>query len=147
MSRFDTASDVSTLTANQSRVLNALLKTTSISAASEESGLSPATIKRYLADDTFASVYRKQRALILSQTLAGLVALSSKAVESLDGALDSEDPNLQFRAARAVLDDVAKLMELERRIRDQDDIEARLQALEESYAHDSNGSSAGGYRW
>jgi sugar phosphate isomerase/epimerase len=126
-----TARDVSSLSANQQKALQALLTTTSIGAAAEQCGLHIGTVKRYLADETFAAVYRDQRVLILQETVAGLQRLGTKAIMVLEGSLDdNDDPNAKLRAARTVLDYIAKLVELERRIRDQDDLEQHLERLE-----------------
>jgi hypothetical protein len=52
--------------------------------------------------------------------------------------MSAGDVNTELRAACRVLDYLAKLVELERRIRDQDEIEERLQALEAA-AQEDNG--------
>ena len=136
------------LPANQVRVLNSLLRTTSIEKASEDSGLSTATIKRYLADDTFAAVYRQQRMIVLASTVAGLTSLGSEAVEKIKDAMSSGDPNTELRAACRVLDYITRLVELERRIRDQDEIEERLRRLEEADSENGSSSGAGvGHLW
>jgi hypothetical protein len=113
------------------KALNALLSTTTVDAAAKQCGLGRATITRYLADETFAAAYRKQRLLILQETVAGITQLGTKAISVIDGALDdTDDPNAQLRAARTPLDFISKLVELERKIRDQDELEARIEALE-----------------
>ena len=139
MNQNGTVVDVSHLSANQVRALDALLKTTSISEASKECGLSLTTVKRYLADEMFATVYRKQRMLILQQTVAGLTNLSSKAIAKLGAAMDAGEVNTELRAASRVLDYLAKLFELERRIREQDDHEERLTRLESDEQANGNG--------
>jgi len=125
------------------RALNALLKTTSIEAAAKEASLGQATIKRYLATERFSRVYREQRMLILQQTIAGLTELGAQAVEKIEAGMDSDDENTALRAACRVLDYIAKLVELERRIRDQDELEERIRKLEEAqtatYSRGGNG--------
>jgi len=152
MNQFNITDELSRLPANQGKALTALLKTPSIAAASEECGLSVATVKRYLADANFSAIYRKQRMMILQQAVAGLTDLSSLAVSKIEDAMSSGDPNTELRAACRVLDYTTKLVELERRIRDQDEIEERLRRLEESSSPNgttSNGSTAtvGGTQW
>jgi hypothetical protein len=115
---------------NQTRALNSLLKTTTIQAASEDCGLSTATIKRYLADGNFASAYRQQRMIILQETLGGLIKLGARAIEELEAAMDSGDVNTSLRAATRTLDQLGRFVELERRLRDQEELEARIEALE-----------------
>ncbi len=58
MNQFNIIDEISRLPANQSKALTALRKTPSIAAASEEGGLSVATVKRYLADENFSTIYR-----------------------------------------------------------------------------------------
>jgi hypothetical protein len=125
-----TPGDISSLPANQQKALAALLTTTTIEAAAAQCGLGVRTVKGYLAQENCA-VYREQRALILQETVAGLTQLGSKALTVIDGALDDgNNPNAWLCAARTVLDYIAKLVELERRIREQDDLERRLEELE-----------------
>lgn len=140
-----TTVDISSLSANQAKALNALLATTSIEAAAAECGLHTQTIKKYLAQENFSRVYREQRALILQEVVAGLTTLGTEAVAKLEAALEAGDINTELRAATRVLDYITKLVELERRIRDQDEIEERLVALEEAQqdALQSNGSYYG----
>ena len=133
--RFDTATDVSSLSPNQTKALNALLSTTSIPAAAQQCGLSVATVKRYLTDATFSRIYREQRMLILQETVAGITRLGTDAISAFEDALEGGDLNERLRAARFVLDMIYKGVELERRIRDQEELERRLEALEEAQAH------------
>ncbi len=118
------------LSANQQRALQALLATTSIAAAAEEAGLNARTIKRYLAEPTFAQVYREQREIALQETVSALQSGGVAAVTALREALDTDDDNLRLRAARAVLDYLFKGVELERRVRETEDLIARIDALE-----------------
>jgi hypothetical protein len=144
-----TVKDASALSPNQVKALNALLSTTTIPAAAQACGLHVTTIKKYLAQDEFSAVYRKQRMLILEETIAGLTLLGTKAVGVIEGALDdTDDPNAQLRAARTALDFIAKLVELERRIRDQDELEDRIAELEDAEARrqQSENRRARGYR-
>jgi predicted transcriptional regulator len=144
MNQINTAPGISYLRANQTRALNALLKTTSIVEAAQECGLSQATVKRYLADERFARVYREQRMLILQETIAALTKLGSQAVKKLEGSMHSGDENTSLRAACRVLDYIAKLVELERRIREHDELEERLHELEEALRLSQ---STNGYGW
>jgi AcrR family transcriptional regulator len=141
MNHNNTVTDISFLPANQTKALNALLRTTTISEAATECGLSLATVKRYLRDERFAKVYREQRKLILQETVAALTGLGSQAVQKLEAAMHAEDENTSLRAACRVLDYITKLVELERKIRDQDELEARLSELEDALSHQN------GHRW
>jgi len=120
------------LSPSQHRALRALLSTTTIAAAAEEAGLGLTTIKRYLTDENFARIYREQRSLILQETVAGLQQTGNEAISVLRSSMSSEqgDPNLNLRAARTVLDFLFKGVEIERRIREQEELEERIEALE-----------------
>ncbi len=69
--------------------------------------------------------------LVLQEIIAGLSQLGIKAVETLEACLEEEgDPNLKLRAARSVLDQITKLVELERKIREAQELERRMEAIE-----------------
>ena len=143
MRRTDTTADVSSLSPNQAKALNALLQTTSIGAAAEECGLSVATVKRYLADATFDAVYREQRRLILQETVAGISRLGTEAVQAFEDALNVGDLNERLRAATRVVDMIYKGTELERRIREQEELEQRITDLEIAAEMASKGNAYG----
>jgi hypothetical protein len=141
-----TAEGISSLSANQQKALAALLTTTSIGAAAEQCGLHPGTIKRYLADATFAAIYREQRMLILQETVAGISSLGTKAVQAFEDTLDDGDINERQRAAARVMDLIYKGVELERRIRAEEELEQRIIELEEALAHVVARDEGNGYR-
>lgn len=149
MTQVETAKGVSSLPANQVKALNALLKTTSIGAAAEECGLGRATINRYLADETFSAIYREQRVLLLEATISGLLTLGAEAIQVLEGSMgEANEENLRLRAARATLDHIAKLVELERKLRDQGELEERLIRLEKAAEASGAGhTNRRGHRW
>jgi|SRR5215216_220312 len=143
MTEIDTTSDLFYLPPNQVRALNALLQTGTIAEASALCGLSPRTIKRYLSEETFDKTYRKQRMLILQQTVANLTRVSAEATQKLESSMNCGDVNTELRAACRVLDYFVKTVELERRIRDQEEIEERLSALEAGQEENTNGHRGG----
>jgi len=69
--------------------------------------------------------------------------LGTDAVAKLESALEAGDINTELRAATRILDYITKLVELERRIRDQEEIEERLAALEATQPHNAKNN---GYR-
>ncbi len=146
MRRTDTTADVSSLSPNQAKALNALLQTTSIGAAAEQCGLSVATLKRYLADATFDAVYREQRRLILQETVAGISRLGTEAIQAFEDALNVGDLNERLRAATRVVDMIYKGTELERRIREQEELEQRITDLEIAAEMASKGNAYGRLR-
>ncbi len=127
----DTHADVSTLSHSQTKALNALMQSTTIEGAAKAAGLGTSTVKKYLTLPEFKRAYRGQRAIMLSETVSGLMQLGAKAIAVIAGALDNDgDPNAQLRAARHTLDYLTKLVELERRVIETDELEGRLSALE-----------------
>jgi len=122
---------IETLPANQQKALAALLATPSIEAAAEQCGLTARTIKRYLADKTFAACYREQRALVLNETVAGLEKASVDAVAALTGALEDADVGTRIRAARSIIEFMFKGTDMERKNREIDEIEREIEELRE----------------
>src|SRR5215212_1808812 len=113
------------LSDRQRKALEALLLTPTVVAAAERSGLSRATIFRYLKDPEFKRRYTEERAHLLDQTVAGLQKLGIGAVGTLRRNLEAEEnPHAQIRAARTVLEFMLKGTEIV-------EIEERLRALEE----------------
>jgi hypothetical protein len=136
--RNDTAGGFSYLPANQQKAMTALLATTSIEAAATKCGLSPSTIKRYLRDEMFNTVYREQRMLILQEAIAGISRMGTKALEAFEDALEVGDLNERLRAATRVFDMIYRGAELERKIREQDELQRRLENLEIALAARKN---------
>lgn len=126
---------LASLSPNQQRAMSALLSTTSIPAAAQECGLGISTIKKYLSQETFSRLYREQRMLILQETVAGITHLGAGAIKAFEDALEDGDLNERLRAATRVLDYIYKGAELERRIRDQEELERRIQALEAAHEY------------
>lgn len=110
------------LSANQQRALQGLLTTTSIAAAAREAGLSEKTVRRYLADPAFAQEYREQRALALQETVAALQASSADAITTMRASLGAADENTRLRAARAIIELGYRGVDLERQVRDQEEL-------------------------
>lgn len=136
MNELVVAEDVKDLTPNQHRALRSLLMKPSIAEAAQECDLGVSTIRRYLRDPTFSRAYREGRGLVLQETIASLQQAGVDAVGILRESMAPEvdDQNLRLRAARLVLDYTLKATELERRMREQDELEARLEEIEEALA-------------
>jgi hypothetical protein len=127
------------LTPNQQRALEALLTANTVSEAAERAELSPRTLWRYLADPAFQEVYREHRAMLLQQTITALQRVGAEAVAVLQDSISpEEEANLRLRAARSALDHMFRGVETERKIREQEEILERLEALEEErkYHHE-----------
>jgi hypothetical protein len=144
---FSRSGDISSLSANQQKALAALLTNTTIEAAADQCGLAARTIRSYLADENFSRVYREQRVLILQSVVAGLESLATQALETFKDAMtEDEDLNLRLRAAARVVDMIFRGVELERRIRAEEELEQRISELEEALAHVVMRDEGNGYR-
>jgi DNA-binding MurR/RpiR family transcriptional regulator len=109
--------------------LAALLVQPTIAAAAESAGVSETTLMRWMQEPQFAGRYREARAQLVVQTGAALQRASSGAVATLQAVMeDSEAPaSARVSAARAVL-------ELALRAREQEELSARIEALEAAVA-------------
>lgn len=65
--------------------------------------ISTKTIQRRLSDPTFRHLLIGRRRVVLSETTAHLVALSTDAVGTLGALLASENPSIQLRATQLAL--------------------------------------------
>jgi hypothetical protein len=92
--------------------------------AARGAGMSEATAYRRLRDDGFKRRIDEARAEILTRAVARLTHASMRAVETLEGLLDSEMDFCRLAAARSILD-------IGIRMREQLDISERLAALEQ----------------
>jgi hypothetical protein len=123
------------LSANQHKALAALLAHTRVEDAARASGLSARTIRRYLAEPDFARAYREQQRLLLSETTATLQRIAGDAAAAIEDSLspEVEDKNLRLRAARTALEFLLRATETERKVRELEDVEERLEALERAH--------------
>ncbi len=93
------------------------------------------------------AVYRAQRALMISETVAELEKMGLEAVSVFRGALEDEDVGVQLRAARAVLDFMLKGAEMERKIRELDGIEEQIEEQIEELREIVESSAKGAVHW
>jgi hypothetical protein len=139
--------DVSGLTDNQHKALAALLTNATVEEAAKECGLTSRTLRGYFQDPVFKAALKRRRLLILQQAIAGMVSRFETALAVFDDALDeANDINTRLRAATRVFENVFKGLDLERRIVDLEDHEARIAALEaEQEVNNTNGHRGGGH--
>jgi tryptophan 2,3-dioxygenase len=121
--------DNTVLTARQYNAIAALLSEPTVRKAAEVAKVSERTMYNWLKLRTFATEYRSARREATMQATARAQQYSGSMVGILVGiAGDSKKPPAaRIAAASKVLDIAIKSVELE-------DLEARLQALEEKYA-------------
>jgi hypothetical protein len=118
------------LTTKQLKAVAALLTTNTREEAAKAAGVSPATLYRWLKEPGFREEYRAERYRVVERVLGELLARSSAAIAVLGDGLEDPDINARLRAARSVLDYVLKGTELERKIRELDELEERVEELE-----------------
>ncbi len=116
-----------TLTPAQHKAISALLTEGSIRQAAEAALVKERTLYRWLQMPAFADEYRVARREATRQAVAKLQQVSGKAADRLEHLLIHGTPAVQLGAARTILEFAVKAVELE-------DLEARLNALEEAYA-------------
>ncbi len=128
MAQSGTPTEMDALTeAKFQRAALVLLESGNLDDALARLKISRSSLWRWLRDPRFQSVFHEARRQVSGHALARLQAASVKAAGLLERAIDDEAAPLYVRvsAAREVLQVVLKL-------REQDDLEARLSALEEA---------------
>src|SRR5215208_6282738 len=111
----------------QERAIIALLSEPTLRAAASSAGISESTLWRWLREPVFKDAYRKARSDALAQATAMLQALAAEAVQTLVEVHRNPEIGAHIRvsAARSLLDLAYKVHEIE-------DLEARIEALEEA---------------
>ncbi len=117
------------LTRKQEIAIAALLTVPTIADAAHVASISEPTLWRWLQRKDFQTAYRKARREAVSQAVAYLQRVAGEAVDTLRVVMrDSQKPaSARISAARAVLELAIRGIELE-------DLEARLQVLEQCLA-------------
>ena len=114
------------------RLVVALARGDTVAAAATAAGVSEATVYRRLREPEFRKRVDEARAEIVAQAVARLSAASTEAVDALRGLLSSPQDFARLAAARSILELGAKL-------REHEDLAARVRALEgkASYEEDN----------
>lgn len=113
------------LTPRQNKVLAALLTAPNKAAAAQAAGISPRTLRDYLADKEFQGAYQKAFAGLVEDATRQAQQAIAPALSTLREIVEDKDEDAQARisAARAILSHGLKLTETT-------DILNRLQELE-----------------
>ena len=101
----------------------ALLACPTLEAAAERAGIDPATLRRWLADPSFAARYRAARRQVVEQAVSALQRAAGESVEALQRNLTCGTPTAEIAAAKAILDQAFRGMEVL-------DLAARIEQLE-----------------
>jgi len=103
----------------------AVIENSDVGAAVKQLGISRSTLLRAMKNPAFQVVFREVRGQVISAALASLSAIAGKAVRTLEAVLDSDCP------AYAKAGAAGKILDLILKIRETDDLEGRLEAVEQ----------------
>jgi lambda repressor-like predicted transcriptional regulator len=103
--------------------LAALLTEATLADAAVKAGVSTRALKNWLAEPGFAAEYRAARAALVEAALLALQRANAAAVETLVGNLACDDPAVEIRAAKIILEQTIRL-------REHSEFEDRLAAVE-----------------
>ena len=112
----------------------ALLAEPTIAAAARRAGVSESTLLRWLREPEFGSEYRAARRLVVESAIGRLQQTATEAVDALARNLQCGIPAVEVGAAKAVLDQAIRGVELL-------DLAERVAALERAGA-DAQGKGA-----
>jgi hypothetical protein len=90
----------------------ALLACSTIDAAAEQAGIAGSTLRGWLTDSDFERRYRDARRQVVEHAVSGLQRAASDAVETLARNLKCGVPAAEISAAKAILDQAFKGMEV-----------------------------------
>ena len=111
------------LSANKKRAIRALLEQKTITAAADQVGITRKTIYEYLRDPIFRAELQNAESGLIDGAGVRLLGGQEKALDTLEGLMDDDDPTNKRLAAVAWLNFALKWRELR-------NIEERLTALE-----------------
>jgi hypothetical protein len=103
----------------------ALLSEPTIEAAATKAGIGESTLLRWLAEPTFKARYRDARRQVVEAAVGRLQTVATKAVDTLERNLTCGIPAVEVGAAKSVLDQAIKAVELV-------DLAERVEQLEQA---------------
>lgn len=121
------SADVRDLSSTQERALANLLLSGSPKRAAVIAGVNERTVRRWLDSETFAAEYRRRSRAIAREAATDLLAAQRQAVLTLREGMASGSHATRVRAARAVMELAARLLD--------DDMDQRLVDLERRAAN------------
>ena len=107
----------------EDRALAALLSEPTIEAAAQRADVAESTLLRWLQEPAFKARYRAARRSIVESAVGRLQTVATKAVDTLERNLTCGTPAVEVGAARSILDQAIKAVELV-------DLAERVEALE-----------------
>jgi hypothetical protein len=115
----------------------ALLTEKGIDEAAAKAGVSPRTLKSWLADPDFAAAYRAARRQLVEGAVGRLQQAAGKAVETLMALLDCTHTPTRARVALGIMERAERAVELT-------DVLARLDAMEQGLRELAKGRGGDG---
>ena len=100
------------LSPKQEKLLSALLTEKDVRAAAAKAGVSEATGWRWLKETEFVAEYRRLRRDAVEQATTQLQQASGEAVETLRRNLNCRNPQTEVSAAKIILEQATKAVEL-----------------------------------
>lgn len=113
-----------TLSAKHLKALTSLLAHPTTREAAADCGISETTLWRWMQDEAFQAAYRKVRRQVVEKALSEIQAACHDAVIALRRNLTCGTPSVEVSAAKTILDQAVKAVELV-------DMEERLEQLEQ----------------
>lgn len=107
-----------------------LLSEPTIAGAAEKAGVSESTLVRWLQEPDFKAKHRAARRSVVETAIGRLQRAATEAVDSLSRNLTCGTPAVEVGAAKAILDQAIKAVELI-------DLAERVEALEEQLEADA----------
>lgn len=111
------------LTPKQIKTIPLILQARTISEGCERAKISRDTFYLWLRDPAFKAEFERQQRAIIDEAFHNLKALTGEAVEALKGLLKAKSEGVRQRTAIAIIENVAKSIEI-------GTIESRLDAIE-----------------
>ena len=108
--------NIETLSDKQLNAISFLIECPSMQEAAEKSGVSVRTLRRWMQIPLFAHEFNKTRRQDIDQAMAHLLSSAREAAVVLKQLLQSQDPTVQLRAAKIILQTSQKSLETVERI-------------------------------
>jgi hypothetical protein len=105
--------------------ISALLAEPTIGGAADRVGIAESTLRRWLSEPTFRAQYRDARRQVVEAAIGRLQTVATQAVDALERNLTCGIPAVEVGAAKAVLDQTVKAVELV-------DLVERVESLEQA---------------
>src|SRR4051812_4914883 len=92
--------------------ISALLACPTLDTAAQQAGISESTLRGWLRDPAFQARYREARRQVVEQAVSALQQAAGQAVETLRRSLTCGVPSAEIVAAKAILDQTFRGMEV-----------------------------------